>query len=173
MWLEETCPSFSTLPFEFELTSQLLMTRVHLLTLRDHPSLRPKWKHASCVKGWSSRSHWFHLFSWTPSSLLVLGDELNDFSPFVIPVKMEGLGWLPPFSLWNTYSLGTLSFRILLNTQRRCYDVDGCNISNTAGFELDVAWSLPSLLASSAMMYWASDCLSLHRLEIFTNWNGM
>jgi len=48
--------------------------------------------------------------------------------------------------------LGSLVFSYPLNTEGRYYDLYGSNLSNTDGFELDVAWSVPSL-ASSSVMY--------------------
>jgi len=101
------------------------------------------------------------------------GDKLNDFSLILILVKTEGLDYLPPFSLQNTEDLGILSFPILLNTKGHYYDGEDYSLSNIDGFELDVALSLASSLASSVMMYYVSDYLSLLHLEIFTGWDGM
>jgi len=95
--------------------------------------------------------------------LAYTGDELDDFSPPVIYVKVKDLSYLSPFSLWNTKGLRALSFPFLLNTEGHCYDIDSCNQSNTDGFNLDIARLTPSSLASSAMMYYAT--LSLYHFS--------
>jgi len=72
----------------------------------------------------------------------------------LIPSKTEGLGYLPPFRLLNTEGLGVLSFLILLKTQARCHGVDGCYVSNTDDFELDIASSPLSFSASFTVLYY-------------------
>ena len=51
----------------------------------------------------------------------------------------------------------------------RCCDVNGCNMSITDDFGLDIALSPTSSLASSAMMYCVSDYLSLYLPKVHTS----
>jgi len=87
-----------------------------------------------------------------------MGNEPEDFSPALILVKTEGLGYLPPFSLQDTEDLGVLSFPILLKTRGHCHGVDGCSLSNIDDFELDVALLPLPFSTYSAMMYYMSGC---------------
>jgi len=71
-------------------------------------------------------------------------------SPYLDSHKDGGIGCLPPCSVYNAIGLRVLSFPILLKTEECCCGVDGCNLSNTDDFGLDVALSPLSSLASSA-----------------------
>jgi len=68
--------------------------------------------------------------------------------------------------------LRVLSFPIMLKTEGRGCGVDGYNLSNTNDFELDVALSPLSFLASFVVMYCASEYFSLHHQEIIIDWHG-
>ena len=163
MWLKETWSSSLILSFECELASQLVITRVRLLTLRE-PSIFTSNIETHFIRGGTKL--WNSLVS--PRQLntelsVCVGDELDGFFPIAILIKTEDLGWLSLFSRWNTDNLEALSFPILWNIEGRYYDINGCNLSNTDALELDTAWSPPSLSASSIVMYCTSNCSYLHR----------
>jgi len=149
------------------------MTKVDLLTLRGPSVFTSKMEMHFMRKGTKLCT------SFTSPRLLNTkfpscgGDEPKDLPLMLILVKIKSLGYLSPHNLWNTEGLGVLSFPILLKTEGRYCGVDGCNLSNTDDFGLDVALSPLSFPASSAIMCYVSDRLFLRRLETFTGWDGM
>ena len=68
------------------------------------------------MKGWSFKLHLLHprgldCLPPSPRKLNIefpscAGDKLEDLPPVLTLVKIEGLNYLPPFSLWNTEGLG-------------------------------------------------------------------
>ena len=131
------------------------MARLYLFTLREVSIFTSKVDmHFMCeeMELWNS----FTSPRWLNTKLLSRTNyELEDLPPALTLLKTEGLDCLSPLSLRNTKDLSVLSFPILLNTEGRCYNVDGCSLSNTIGFELDVALSPTSSLALSAVTVWA------------------
>ena len=100
------------------------------------------------------------------------GDEPKVSSPsnsgedrgFRLAISFQSLEYRELKSLIFSY--------ILLNTKGHRCDIDGCDLSNTDALELNVAWSPLSLLASSVVVYYMSDCSSLRCYKIFTGWGG-
>ena len=77
----------SNLPFEFELTSQLVMARVHLLTLREPCIFTFKVEICFMREGMKLWTPLFSLSRLNTELLTCAGDELNDFLPPMILVK--------------------------------------------------------------------------------------
>jgi len=100
-------------------------------------------------------------------SLYCWSGRLDDFLPILILVEIENLRCLSPFGLRNTKDSGVLPFAILLDTEERCCDVDGRDLPSIDGFKLDIKFSSLPSLASSAVMYCTSDCLSICHRKIF------
>jgi len=128
---------------EFELVSQLMMTKVRLLTFRE-PLIFPT-KVEMCfmreeMELWTS----FTSPRWLNTEFLsCAGDELEDSAPIFILMKTKGLGCLSPLNLQNTEDLGVLSFSIRLNTKGCCCGIDGCSFFNRDDFELGITFVTP------------------------------
>jgi len=87
------------LTLEFKLASQLAMTKVRLLTLREPSVFTFKAEMRFMHKGtkfWTSLVSPKRLNTKHPACV---GDESDGLPPLIILVKIEGLGFLSPFSL--------------------------------------------------------------------------
>jgi len=131
---EEAYSSFLIFPLEFELASQLVLMKVHLLTFREPSVFTSKVEMQFTCDGmelWTSFTspRWLNI-----EFLSYTSGELEDLPPTLIMVKTEGLGCLSTLNLRNTEDLCVLSFPILQNIEECCCDIDGCNLLNTDYF---------------------------------------
>ena len=98
-WLEETFSSSLTLPFEFELNSQLVMTKVRLLTLTEPSVFTSKVETCLMHEGTKLQTSLVSPMRLNTKLLACVGDEPNSSFHLVILVKIEDLGCLSPLSL--------------------------------------------------------------------------